>query len=225
MEGIRRYSANALWLVLAVAGGLVFFWLFPLKLIARLAARFGHSSPCPAALSWVVNNPIRRYYMRPVLDRTGIRSGERVLELGPGPGVFTLEAARRVGEDGQLIAVDIQPEMIAQVRERVRGAEFTNVEAHVASAHSLPLDDASMDRAFLITVLPEIPDPSRALAELHRVLRSDGVLSITEEFYDPDYLFLPETVRLVEAAGFRFEERFGTVLIYTANFRKVARTW
>ncbi|MGD8625917.1 MAG: hypothetical protein PVF47_06960 [Anaerolineae bacterium] len=42
----------------------------------------------------------------------------------------------------------------------------------------------------------------------------------TEEFYDPDYLFLPETIRLVEAAGFRFEESFGNFLVYTANFRK-----
>lgn len=47
-----------LWIALAVVGGLVFFWLFPLKLLARLAARFGKSSPCPAALSWLVDNPL-----------------------------------------------------------------------------------------------------------------------------------------------------------------------
>jgi hypothetical protein len=52
-------------------------------------------------------------------------------------------------------------------------------------------------------------------------LQAGGVLSVTEEFYDPDYLCLPETVRLVEAAGFRLEVRFGNVLVYTANFRKV----
>jgi len=204
----------------AAVAGLVFFWLFPLKLISRLAARFGHSSPCPAALAWLVDNPVRRRYMRPIMDRIGIRPGEHVLELGPGPGAFTLQAARRVGTGGRLVAVDIQPQMIAQVDRRVRQAGLTNVETHVASAHELPLADASIDRAFLITVLPEIPDPGRALAELHRVLRPGGVLSITEEFYDPDYLFLPETVRLVETAGFCLEERFGNILVYTANFRK-----
>jgi len=212
---------KAFWITWAVTGGLVFFWLFPLKLFARLAARFGHSSPCPAALSWLVDNPIRDRYMSPVLARIGIQPGERVLELGPGPGAFTVGAALRAGPDGCVIAVDIQPEMIAQVEQRVREAELSNVEMHIASAHHLPLDDGSVDRAFLITVLPEIPDPRRALAELHRVLRPHGMLSITEEFYDPDYLFLPETVRLVEAAGFRFEEHFGNVLVYTANFRKV----
>jgi len=213
---------KAPWIILAAVGGLVFFWLFPLKLLARAAARFDHSSPCPAALSWLVDNPLRRRYMRPVLARIGIQPGERVLELGPGPGAFTLGAAAKAGPDGQLIAVDIQPKMIAQVEQRVRDAGLSNVETHVASAHDLPLDAESVDRAFLITVLPEVPSPSRALAELHRVLRPNGVLSITEEFYDPDYLFVPETIRLVEAAGFRLEERFGNILVYTANFRKVA---
>jgi ubiquinone/menaquinone biosynthesis C-methylase UbiE len=213
---------RAIEVALAIVGGVLFFWLFPLKLIARLAARFGHSSPCPAALSWLVDNPLRRRYMRPVLDRIGIRPGEYVLELGPGPGAFTVGAAQGAGAAGRLIAVDIQPEMIAQVEQRVREAGLTNVETHVATAHDLPLEDGSVDRAFLITVLPEIPDPSRALAELHRVLRPDGMLSITEEFSDPDYLFLPETIRLVEAAGFRFAERFGNLWVYTANFRKVA---
>jgi SAM-dependent methyltransferase len=215
---------KALWLALAAVGGLVFVWLFPLKLVSRLAARLGHSSPCPSALSWLVDNPLRRAYMRPVLDRIGIGHSERVLELGPGPGAFTVDAAQRVGSKGRLIAVDIQPEMIVQVERRIREEGLTNVETHVASAEALPLDGQSVDRVFLITVLPEIPDRGRALAELHRVLRPDGVLSITEEFYDPDYLFLSETIRLVESAGFRFEERFGNFWVYTVNFRRVTRT-
>jgi len=220
----QNLAWRTLLILLSAAGGVVFFWLFPLKLVSRLAACFGHSSPCPAALSWLVDNPLRRRYMRPVPDRIGIRPGEWVLELGPGPGAFTLAAAQRIGAGGRLIAVDIQPEMIAQVEQRVREAGLTNVETHVASADHLPLDAGSVDRAFLVTVLPEIPDPRRALAELHRVLKPDGVLSITEEFSDPDYLFLPETTRLVEAAGFRFEECFGNLWVYTANFRKVAAT-
>ena len=205
-------------ILLGIISGLVFFWLFPLKLIARLAARFGHSTPCPASLARLVNNPIRRRYMRPVLDRVGIRPGERVLELGPGPGTFTLDAARRVGPEGQIIAVDIQPEMIAQVERRVRGAGLSNVEVHVASAYDLPLDDESVDRAFLVTVLPEIPDRTRALIELRRVLKPGSELSITEEFLDPDHLFAFETVRHVEAAGFRLERRFGNPWLYTLNF-------
>ncbi len=201
-----------------LALGLVFFWLVVLKAVARLAARLGHASPCPASFSWIVNNPVRRRYMRPILDRVGIRAGERVLELGPGPGAFSLDAARMLGESGRLIAVDIQPEMIARLERRAREAGLTNIEAHTADAHHLPLPDASVDRAFLITVLPEIPDRARALSELRRVLRPGGTLSITEEFLDPDYLFAPETIRLVESAGFHLAQKYGGLWVYTLNF-------
>ena len=211
-------ALKALRIALAIVGGLAFFWLVVLKVLIRLNR--GRRVPCPASLACLVNNPIRRRYMRPILDRVGIRPGERVLELGPGPGAFTVEAAQRVGLEGRLISVDIQPEMIAQVEKRVREAGLTNVETHVADAYHLPLEDASVDRAFLVTVLPEIPDQARALAELHRVIRPGGLLSITEEFTDPDYPFAFETIRRVEAAGFGLEQRFGNLWVYTINFRK-----
>jgi len=213
---------KVLGVTLAVIAGVLFFWLFPLKLLSRLAVRFGLSAPCPAAFSWLVDMPVRRRYMRPVLDRVGIRPGERVLELGPGPGMFTVEAARRVGPEGRLIAVDIQPKMITQVEKRVREAGLANVETHVADAYHLPLDDASVDRAFLVTVLPEVPDQARALAELRRAIKPGGLLSVTEEFADPDYPFAFETVRRVEAAGFKLDRRFGNFWVYTLNFRRDA---
>jgi ubiquinone/menaquinone biosynthesis C-methylase UbiE len=211
---------RVLLVLLGIFVALLFFWLFPLKLISRLASRFGASAPCPAALSWLVYNPLRRWYTRPVLDRVGIRPGERVLELGPGPGAFTADAARRAGPEGRLIAVDIQPAMIAQLERRIREAGLTNVETHVAGAYDLPLESESVERAFLVTVLPEIPDQDRALAELWRVIKPGGLLSITEEFIDPDYPFPFETIRRVEAAGFKPVQRFGNLWVYTINFRR-----
>jgi ubiquinone/menaquinone biosynthesis C-methylase UbiE len=157
-----------------------------------------------------------------VLDRVGIQPGERVLELGPGPGAFTVDAARRAQPGGSLIAVDIQPQMIAAVDTKVEEAEITNVETRVGSAYELPLDDDSIDRAFLVTVLPEIPDRQRALAELHRVLKPGGTLSITEEFLDPDYPLARTTVRWTAAAGFELAQRHGDWWAYTLNFRKRA---
>jgi len=206
--------------ILSIPLAILFFWVVVMKFIARIAARLGHSSPCPASFAGLVNNSIRRQYMRPVFDRIGIQAGETVLELGPGPGLFTVEAARRAGPDGHLIAVDIQPEMIAMVEAHLQQAGLANVETHVASAHDLPFSDSSLDRAFLVTVLSEIPDPPRALAELHRTLKPGGMLSITEEFLDPDYPFASETIRRVEAAGFRLAERYGNVWMYTVNFTR-----
>lgn len=203
-------------IVLILVGGIAFFWLVVVRVLAKLHG----GDPCPYALAWLVDNPIRRWYMAQILDRIGIRPGERVLELGPGPGAFTIGAARRIEPDGTLVAVDIQPKMIAAVERKVREADLTNVETHVASAYELPLDDGSIDRAFLVTVLPEIPDRQRALAELRRVLKPDGILSITEEFLDPDYPLARTAIRWVEEAGFELAERHGNWWLYTLNFRK-----
>ena len=159
--------------------------------------------------------------MRHALNRAGLRAGETVLELGPGPGAFTVDAAQRVGPEGRLIAVDIQPEMIAQVKARVREAALANVETHVASAYDLPVDDGTVDRAFLITVLPEIPDPVRGLREVHRVLKPGGIVSTTEEFLDPDYPRRVTAIAWAEAAGFELAERHGSWWTYTLNFRKL----
>jgi ubiquinone/menaquinone biosynthesis C-methylase UbiE len=194
-----------------------------LKIIVRIAARFGHTTPCPISLAWLLDNPFRRRYTRSLLDWVGIQPGEVVLELGAGNGVFTVAAAQRAGPQGRLVAVDIQPEMIKRVEQRVQTAGLTNVETRVADAYHLPLDDASVARAFLISVLEEIPDPMRALAELRRVLKPDGILSITAEFMDPDYWFPAETIRQLEAAGFTLVARFGNLWRYTVNFHKGER--
>ena len=203
-------------IILILIGGITFLWLVVVRVLAKLTG----GEPCPYALAWLVDNPIRRRYMSRVLDRTGIQPGERVLELGPGPGAFTVEAARRTEPDGALVAVDIQPKMIADVERKAQAAGLINVETHIASAYELPLDDGSIDRTFLVTVMPEIPDRQRALTELRRVLKLDGVLSITEEFLDPDYPLARTTARWAEKAGFELAERHGNWWIYTLNFRK-----
>jgi ubiquinone/menaquinone biosynthesis C-methylase UbiE len=206
------------WIVPVLLGGLVAFWLFGLKLIMKLMK--GRGAPCPSSWSWIVDNPLRRWDVRHALDRAGLCAGETVLELGPGPGAFTVDAARRVGPEGRLITVDIQPEMISQVEVRVREAGLTNVETHVASAYALPAEDGTVDRAFLITVLPEIPDPVRALREIYRVLKPGGIVSMTEEFLDPDYPRRQTTIAWAQEAGFELAERYGNWWNYTLNFRK-----
>ncbi|MFB0535799.1 MAG: hypothetical protein ACETWR_12555 [Anaerolineae bacterium] len=72
----------------------------------------------------------------------------------------------------------------------------------------------------MITVLSEIPNQAKALAELHWVVKPGGILSITEEFLDPDYPLASGVTRRVEAAGFRLERRFGNFWLYTVNFRR-----
>lgn len=216
-------TATTFAVALAVIVGSVLIWLFPLKLVYRLKRKFGEPGVCPFRFGWILNLRVRRWQYRYVLDRLGLRSGMVVLEIGPGVGTFTIPAARRVGPTGKIIAVDIQSEMIAILERNVRRANLTNVDTKVAGAYELPLEDSCVDCVFFITVIGEIADPLRALREAYRVLKPDGMLSITEDFIDPDYNWPGETRRLIEGAGFEITDRLGSFWLYTLNSRKAQR--
>jgi arsenite methyltransferase len=121
----------------------------------------------------------RLYSTRDVLRRrelvraaVGARSGDRVLDVGCGPGFYITELLEAVGREGAVVGVDISADMLAVAAKRAAG--HGNVEFHEAGATSLPVPDASFERAVCIQVLEYVRDVPAALAEMHRVLRPGG---------------------------------------------------
>jgi hypothetical protein len=90
-----------LW-VLGILLAFIIFFEIGLNIIARMAHARGHTAACPPSFSWYFTSGFRRRYMQPAVERVGIKPGDRVLELGPGPGAFSVEAARRAGPEGRL---------------------------------------------------------------------------------------------------------------------------
>ena len=159
-----------------------------------------------------------------VLDRAGVVPGMYVLEVGPGPGMYTVPLAKRVassGEDGRVTSLEIQPQMIEMLRERLRAARVRNVEVVQGDGRQMPLPDDSFDLVFLVDVVGEIPDKPAFFGECARVLKPDGILAVTEQISDPDF-HLPSTVRtLAAAAGLREDRLVGLPWwTYTARYRK-----
>jgi SAM-dependent methyltransferase len=182
--------------------------------------RYSGRGPMPYTMRWILHTPLRRlvHPVGPMLDRFGIRSGMTVLELGPGTGYFSIEAARLLGSGGRLVCLDIQSPMLHDLLGRLNTACVTNAHPVLGDAHRLPLADASVDVAFLVTVLGEIPDRPQALAELRRVLKPGGVLSITESLNDPDYQFEATVRDVCRACGFVPRDHRRGLLGYTMNF-------
>jgi ubiquinone/menaquinone biosynthesis C-methylase UbiE len=145
-------------------GGIVRPWWQRLR--GRLEPR-----PFPYSDAAMLENPLRGLFASParVLGAFGIRPGERILEIGPGIGYYSREALARAGESGRLVCLDVQRDMLRETRRRLRHARTAHFVQ--ASAVDLPFRAGAFDRVFLITVLGEIPDRSRALREIHRVLR------------------------------------------------------
>jgi ubiquinone/menaquinone biosynthesis C-methylase UbiE len=109
--------------------------------------------------------------------------------------------------------------MLADLAGRLRQAGVANADLILADATHLPLVDDSVDAAYLVTVIGEVPDRPQALLELRRVLRSGGVLSFTESLTDPDYQFEDSLRDVCRASGFEPLEHIRGLLGYTMTFR------
>lgn len=174
-------------------------------------------SPCPYSQRLWIDLP------RPVITRSRVREllapqpGERILEIGPGTGYYTLPLARSLEPDGTLHAVDVQRAMVDHLQTRVQDADRRNVEPIVGDAEYLPYPNDSFDAASLVLVLGEIPDQDRALVELHRVLKPGGRLVVGELLPDPHFVTAGTLRRRAERQGFRFEERSGTRFGYVGR--------
>lgn len=127
-----------------------------------------------------------------------------MLEVGPGPGFFSLELANRLSS-GHLDLFDIQPEMLDKARRKLESAGYRNAGYHVGTAGAdFPFPAEVFDVAFLAEVIGEIADRSACLYSLARVLKPHGKLVFREAFPDPDRLNVSELRALVEPHGFAF---------------------
>ena len=175
-------------------------------------------SACPYGQRFWVEAPhplITRARLREILEP---RPGERLLEIGPGTGYYTLELAAWVGDQGSVEILDIQQEMLDHTIRAARERGLWTVNPTRSDAQEMGWDDDSFDAAILITVLGEIPDQDAALREIARVLRPGGRLIVGELFGDPHMVTLGSLQRRAEAAGLRFERRVGPKLGYFARF-------
>jgi SAM-dependent methyltransferase len=123
----------------------------------------------------------RLYASRDVLRRRALvhnaldaQSGDRVLDVGCGPGFYVSELLEKVGPDGSVVGVDVSRDMLAVAARRTEGHD--NVEFHAGVATTLPLADQSCDRAVSVQVLEYVDEVPAALREMQRVLRPGGRL-------------------------------------------------
>jgi SAM-dependent methyltransferase len=107
-----------------------------------------------------------------------LHDGERAVDVGSGAGIDSLIAARMVGSAGQVIGVDMTPEMLAKARHNAAAAGLTNVEFRDGYAETLPVPDAWADVVISNGVLNLFPDKVAGLREMARVLKPGGRLQI-----------------------------------------------
>lgn len=160
----------------------------------------------------MLDNPIHRKFVNPtgVAQQLALRGDEWVLEIGPGPGIFSVPIASRLPR-GHLDLFDVQPEMLDKVRHKLQRAGHRNVGFYSGDASDgLPFSDNTFDVAFLSSVIGEVPDKEACIRSLGQVLKPGGRLVFHEIFLDPDRLGIKELRTLTEPRGFAFASATGS---------------
>lgn len=165
--------------------------------------------------------PLRNLVLSPkeLIGRMKLTPEMNMLEVGPGPGYFSVSVAKFLSR-GNLVLADIQPEMLEKARKRIQKRKLRNVDYHLCDGQKFKLSGNHFDCIFMVTVLGEVENRDLYLSEFYRMLKKGGVLSISEQAGDPDKLTLEETSKLAQKHGFAFDELFGNARNYTINFRK-----
>ena len=129
----------------------------------------------------MMGSRLRQWLSSPVKTLIGadIQPGQTVLEVGCGTGFFTIPAARMIGDQGSLVAMDVLSDYIDRVSEKVEAADLKNVRVVKRDALDTGLDTESIDTALLFGVIPFPALPlNRLLPEMHRVLKPGGTLAV-----------------------------------------------
>jgi len=140
---------------------------------------------CPWWLGYFLVSPIRRWGQGDPAEllKPYVREGMTVLEPGPGMGFFTIPLARLVGSAGRVVAVDLQPKMIASLMRRAAKANVADrIEARVTSAETLGVEDLAgkVDFILAFAMVHELPDAQRFFSEVGRATKPGASLLLAE---------------------------------------------
>jgi SAM-dependent methyltransferase len=148
------------------------------------------------------------------LDKIGVSEGVTVADVGAGVGYFTLRLSKRVGPSGRVHAVDVQPEMLTILKNRVREAGLRNVIPVLGSESDPRLPAKTFDLILLVDVYHEFSQPQKMLEKMRQALKDTGRLVMLEYRKEDPHIPIRSEHKMsvqeakleVEAEGFRLEE-------------------
>lgn len=183
--------------------------------------RFAKKGVFPYQFAFTLLIPIRNIFLSPqkLIERLELKEGDSVLEVGAGPGYFSLKVAKFL-KNGRLTLADIQQEMLDIAKKRLAKRKVENANYYLCNGTKFEIEDNKFDVIYMVTVLGEIENQKEYIGEFYRMLKPNGVLSISEQGGDPDKMSVEEIKELLEKFNFEFYKLYGTKNNFTINFKK-----
>jgi ubiquinone/menaquinone biosynthesis C-methylase UbiE len=163
---------------------------------------------CPVSLAGSLDSRIRRWLQNPrkILEPY-IKKGMTVLDVGCGPGFFSVELARMVGKSGRVIAADLQEGMLQKLKDKIQGTELEErITLHKCEENKIGLSE-NVDFVLAFYAVHEIPDQQSFFNEIKSILKSNGYFLIIEPPFHTSKKEFNETIRKAQDAGFKVMDR------------------
>jgi ubiquinone/menaquinone biosynthesis C-methylase UbiE len=163
---------------------------------------------CPVSLAGGLDNRIRRYLQNPrKILGPYIEEGMTVLDIGCGPGFFSIEMAQMVGKSGRVIAADLQEGMLHKIRDKIQGTELEErIRLHKCETNKLGLPE-NVDFVLAFYMVHEVPDKQGFFCEIKSKLKPNGHILIIEPPFHTSKKVFDEIVRLALDTGLKFINR------------------
>ena len=186
-----------------------------------ISKRFISKGVFPYQMAFTLLIPLRNIFLSPgeLIRRLELKDEYTVMELGPGAGYFSPHFATQL-PNGKLVLADIQTEMLDYAKKRMDRRGLKNIEYYHCNGTSFDISDQTFDRIFMVTVIGEVENKEAYMAELFRMMKPGGILSVSELAGDPDKMTITEVRELAEEQGFEYYKTFGTERNYTINFKR-----
>jgi ubiquinone/menaquinone biosynthesis C-methylase UbiE len=158
---------------------------------------------CPLEKADSLDTRFRRWFQNPKkILKPYIKEGKTVLDLGCGPGFFSVELAEMVGSSGKVIAADLQEGMLQKLQEKIKGTELEKrITLHKCEVDKIGLTE-NVDFVLTFYVVHEIPDQDKLFTEIETLLKPNGQILIVEPPFHVSKSAFENTIQKAKAAGF-----------------------
>ncbi len=178
---------------------------------------------CPAEKAGTLDSPIRRFFQNPKkIVGPFLKEGMTVLDIGCGPGFFSLDMAKIVGDSGQVIACDVQKQMLEKLKRKIKGSTLEKrITVHQCSGEHLGIEQA-VDFALAFYMVHEVANQEVFFREIGSILKNSGKLLIVEPPFHVTSKTFRQSLKTATRFGFRAVARPKIFLSKTELLEKIS---